>query len=73
MNFYIVDDDPEVLTILSGRESSVRRLDLLREALGDDPADWFPALTDHAWPGGRREPDLGYEKRDPMPFRQAAE
>jgi len=64
---------PEVLTILSGRESSVRRLDLLREALGDDPADWFPALTDHAWPGGRREPDLGYEKRDPMPFRQAAE
>ncbi|HBK14401.1 MAG TPA: VirB4 family type IV secretion/conjugal transfer ATPase, partial [Erythrobacter sp.] len=36
---------PEVLTLLSGRESSVRRLDLLREALGDAPSEWFPALT----------------------------
>jgi type IV secretion system protein VirB4 len=43
---------PEVLTILSGRESAVRRLDLLREAVGDDPADWYPALTGRAWPGG---------------------
>ncbi|MBX7459248.1 VirB4 family type IV secretion/conjugal transfer ATPase [Qipengyuania sp. 1NDH17] len=43
---------PEVLTLLSGRESSVRRLDLLREAMGDAPADWFPALTGTAWPGG---------------------
>ena len=42
---------PEVLTILSGRESSVRRLDLLREAVGDDPAQWYPALTNRAWPG----------------------
>ncbi|MFC3101875.1 VirB4 family type IV secretion/conjugal transfer ATPase [Altererythrobacter lauratis] len=42
---------PEVLTILSGRESSVRRLDLLREAVGDDPALWFPALTGKRWPG----------------------
>ncbi len=42
---------PEVLTILSGRESSVRRLDLLREALGDDPAQWYPALTNRRWPG----------------------
>jgi type IV secretion system protein VirB4 len=42
----------EVLTILSGRESAVRRLDLLREAVGDDPADWYPALTGHRWPGG---------------------
>jgi type IV secretion system protein VirB4 len=42
---------PEVLTILSGRESAVRRLDALREAAGDDPAKWFPALTGHAWPG----------------------
>ena len=57
---------PEVLTILSGRESTVRRLDLLREAVGDDPADWYPALTgarlarrrsrdgDAASPPGRR-------------------
>jgi type IV secretion system protein VirB4 len=42
---------PEVLTVLSGRESTVRRLDLLREAVGDDPADWYPALTGRAWPG----------------------
>ena len=42
---------PEVLTILSGRESSVRRLDLLRDAVGDDPADWYPALTGRRWPG----------------------
>ncbi|MBX7535049.1 VirB4 family type IV secretion/conjugal transfer ATPase [Qipengyuania sp. GH1] len=43
---------PEVLTLLSGRESSVRRLDLLRNAMGDAPADWYPALTGTAWPGG---------------------
>ena len=43
---------PEVLTLLSGRESSVRRLDVLREAMGDAPADWYPALTGTAWPGG---------------------
>ncbi|MCH2486845.1 MAG: VirB4 family type IV secretion/conjugal transfer ATPase, partial [Erythrobacter sp.] len=36
---------PEVLTVLSGRESAVRRLDLLRSAVGDAPADWFPSLT----------------------------
>lgn len=42
---------PEVLTILSGRESTVRRLDLLRDAVGDDPAEWYPALTNRRWPG----------------------
>jgi len=46
-----LSDAPEVLTILSGRESTVRRLDLLREAVGDDPADWYPALTGRRWPG----------------------
>ncbi len=49
---------PEVLTILSGRESAVRRLDLLREAVGDNPAAWYPALTGRAWPGARE--DDGY-------------
>jgi type IV secretion system protein VirB4 len=44
---------PEVLTMLSGRESAVRRLDLLREAVGEHPADWYPALTGRAWPGKR--------------------
>lgn len=61
---------PEVLTILSGRESSVRRLDLLREAVGDDPADWFPALTGHAWPGGKSDAD---DEATVLPFKQAAE
>jgi type IV secretion system protein VirB4 len=42
---------PEVLTVLSGRESAVRRLDLLREAVGDAPADWYPPLTGRRWPG----------------------
>ena len=59
---------PEVLTLLSGRESSVRRLDLLRAAVGDDPADWFPPLTGRVWPG--------HSDRDPLgelPVWQAAE
>ncbi|WP_128893257.1 VirB4 family type IV secretion/conjugal transfer ATPase [Erythrobacter sp. HKB08] len=51
---------PEVLTILSGREASVRRLDLLREAVGDAPSEWYPALTGHGWPGmgGASENDM---------------
>jgi type IV secretion system protein VirB4 len=46
---------PEVLTILSGRESSVRRLDTLRESAGDDPSKWYPALTGHGWPGNAED------------------
>jgi len=46
---------PEVLTMLSGRESSVRRLDLLREAVGDHPSQWYPALTNQSWPGPAAE------------------
>lgn len=60
---------PEVLTVLSGRESAVRRLDLLREAVGDAPADWFPSLTGSAWPGGANDADAG----DGAEFRLAAE
>jgi type IV secretion system protein VirB4 len=41
---------PEVLAVLSGRESTVRRLDLLRDALGDQPNQWFQTLTGHPWP-----------------------
>ena len=59
---------PEVLTLLSGRESSVRRLDLLREAMGDAPADWFPALTGTAWPGGPSD-----EINDDLPIGLAVE
>jgi type IV secretion system protein VirB4 len=59
---------PEVLTVLSGREGSVRRLDLLREAVGDNPADWFPSLTGAAWPGGGANDSHG-----DIPERLAAE
>lgn len=64
---------PEVLTVLSGREASVRRLDGLRASLGDDPEQWFPALTGHPWPGtGEGEADDGEGPRG-YSIRQAAE
>ncbi len=44
---------PEILTVLSGRENSVRRLDALRASHGDHPAAWYPHLTGHRWPAGR--------------------
>ena len=59
---------PEVLTVLSGRESAVRRLDSLRDAVGDAPADWFPSLTGAAWPGGAND-----GSSDGAEFRLAAE
>lgn len=63
---------PEVLTILSGRESSVRKLDQLREAVGDDPAQWYPALTGRPWPGD--VPDaVDSAQRDDRFNREAAE
>lgn len=46
---------PEVLTVLSGRESTVRKLDTLREAYGDNPAHWYPLLTGTPWPDGDDE------------------
>lgn len=39
---------PDLLTILSGRESTVRKLDVLREQLGDAPSDWLPRLLEQA-------------------------
>jgi type IV secretion system protein VirB4 len=47
---------PEVLTVLSGREATVRRLDALRAQYGDTPAAWFPQLTGEQWPA-----EDGYE------------
>jgi type IV secretion system protein VirB4 len=47
---------PEVLTVLSGRESTVRKLDQLRERYGDAPSAWFPILTGVEWPGDAEEP-----------------
>jgi type IV secretion system protein VirB4 len=40
----------DLLMVLSGRESSVRRLDMIRANVGDDPAAWYPLLTGAAWP-----------------------
>ena len=48
---------PEVLAMLSGRESTVRRLDSLRAEYGDAPAAWYPALTGELWPGASDEID----------------
>ena len=42
---------PEILTILSGRESIVRRMGGIRAEVGDAPAAWFEMLTGAAWPG----------------------
>ena len=39
---------PDLLTVLSGRESTVRQLDALREVYGDAPADWLPQLLRRA-------------------------
>lgn len=35
---------PDAITVLSGRESSVRKLDELRRDHGDAPSDWMPQL-----------------------------
>ena len=42
---------PDLMVALSGRESSVRRLDQLRDRLGDQPAAWWEPLTGARWPG----------------------
>lgn len=39
---------PELLTVLSGRESTVRHLDALREHLGDAPEAWMAKLVREA-------------------------
>ena len=41
----------EMLTVLSGREASVRRLDAYRAAQGDAPEHWYELLTGKPWPG----------------------
>ena len=51
---------PELLTILSGREATVRRLDAIRQSVGDDPAHWYPLLTRSPWPGHDAEGDGMY-------------
>jgi type IV secretion system protein VirB4 len=38
----------DILTVLSGREQTVRMLDNIRAEVGDDPADWMPRLMQGA-------------------------
>ncbi len=40
--------EPDLLTVLSGRERTVRLLDAIRQELGDDPAAWLPRLLEVA-------------------------
>ena len=40
--------EDDVLTILSGRERTVRLLDEIRASVGDDPADWMAPLLEGA-------------------------
>jgi type IV secretion system protein VirB4 len=49
-------DMPDVLTVLSGREQSVRLLDDLRTRLGDDPAGWWEPLTGTLYPADAPRP-----------------
>ncbi|ESQ78381.1 VirB4 family type IV secretion/conjugal transfer ATPase [Asticcacaulis sp. YBE204] len=42
---------PDLLNILSGRESSVRKLDELRATVGDAPEAWWPEIAGTPWPG----------------------
>ena len=66
---------PEVLTVLSGRESTVRKLDSLRQQFGDAPAAWYPKLTGAAWPGGGNEwsAAVWQEADQAFPWIEAAE
>jgi len=60
---------PEVLTVLSGREQSVRKLDQLRQQYGDEPKAWYPHLTGSPWP----EDETGEETSETGPWKEAAE
>ncbi|WP_428156679.1 VirB4 family type IV secretion/conjugal transfer ATPase [Brevundimonas sp.] len=40
--------EQDILTILSGRERTVRQLDEIRAEVGDDPADWMTPLLERA-------------------------
>ncbi len=45
---------PDLITFLSGREGTVRRLDELRATLGDDPAAWWEPLLGQPYPADDR-------------------
>lgn len=46
-----LDAYPDLLTVLSGRETTVRRLDDLRAKLGDAPSAWWAELIGSPYPG----------------------
>lgn len=50
---------PDMLTALSGREASVRRLDELRRRSGEHPASWWEDLVGRPYPGPRPTPAAG--------------
>jgi len=39
-----LSEEPDLLTILSGRETTVRKLDVIRAEVGDEPMEWMPHL-----------------------------
>ncbi len=39
-----MDDMPDAIAVLSGREASVRLLDRIRAKVGDDPRNWLPVF-----------------------------
>jgi type IV secretion system protein VirB4 len=43
-----LNGEKDLLTILSGRERTVRLLDKIRNEIGDDPGDWLPRLLEAA-------------------------
>jgi type IV secretion system protein VirB4 len=47
---------PDILLALSGRETTLRRLDELRRRKGDHPSDWWTALTGAQYPGSPTSP-----------------
>jgi type IV secretion system protein VirB4 len=51
---------PDLVKVLSGRESVVRRLDEIRRRTGDHPAGWWEELVGTAYPG---EPPAAPEPR----------
>ena len=53
---------PDILVALSGRESSVRRLDELRQRFGDKPSQWWPHLIGTPWPGPTGDESVAFPK-----------